>query len=54
MVAKIEINVKKDRKEIANIIEINVPLLIKNPKLISQELADCIIGYLVGAFDEKD
>ncbi len=45
---KIEINIKKDRKEIARIIKVNLPLMKKNNHMC-QEVADCIIAYLIGA-----
>lgn len=41
-----EINVKKDRKEIERIIRINLPLMNKNKKMC-QEIADCILVYLI-------
>ena len=44
-----KLNIKKDRKEIARIIRINLPLLNKNPKMMCQEIADCILAYLIGA-----
>lgn len=49
----IKINLKKDRKEIARIIRINLPLMNKN-KVMIQEIADCIIAYLIGALNEKN
>lgn len=48
-----KLNIKKDRKEIARIIRVNIPLLNMNSKMFSQEIADCIIAYLIGALDEK-
>ena len=42
-----EINVKKDRKEIARIIELNLPLMNKN-KMMIQEVADAILCYMIG------
>ena len=48
-----KLNIKKDRKEIARIIKINLPLLNKNPKIMCQEIADCILAYLIGALEEK-
>lgn len=42
-----KINIKKDRLEIARIIRINLPLMNKNEK-ICQEVADCILMYLIG------
>lgn len=42
------INIKKDRLEIARIIEINLPLMNKNQRMC-QEIADTIIAYLIGA-----
>ena len=39
-------NIKKDRKEIARIIEINLPLMNKNKKMC-QEVADAIFLYLI-------
>ena len=44
---KTEINVKKDRKEIARIIELNLPLMNKN-KMMIQEVADAILCYMIG------
>lgn len=44
-----KINIKKDRKEIARIIKINLPLINKNPEMMCQEIADCILVYLLGA-----
>lgn len=41
-----KLNIQKDRIEIAKIIERNLKLLKKNPK-ISQEIADCILLYLI-------
>ena len=41
-----KINIKKDRKEIARIIEINLSLMNKN-KLMCQEIADTILVYLM-------
>ena len=43
-----KLNIKKDRVRIAKIIEINLPLMNKN-KGMCQEIADCIIAYLIGA-----
>lgn len=40
------LNIKKDRKEIAKIIEINLPLMNKN-KMMCQEIADVILVYLI-------
>ena len=48
-----KLNIKKDRIEIARIIQINLPLMNKN-KQMCQEVADCIIAYLIGALDEKN
>jgi len=42
-----KINIKKDRKEVARIIRVNLPLMNKNKKLC-QDVADCIIAYLTG------
>lgn len=42
-----EIDVVKDRKEVAEIIRKNLPLMNKN-KLMVQNVADCIIAYLTG------
>ena len=39
-------NVKKDRKEIAKIIEVNLPLMNKN-KMMCQEVADAIMVYFI-------
>ena len=47
-----KINIKKDRKEIARIIEINLPLMNKN-KLMCQDIADVILSYLLGLIGEK-
>ena len=44
----IKLDIKKDRKEIARIIELNLPLMNKN-KLMCQEIADTILAYLIGA-----
>jgi len=41
-----KINVREDRKEIARIIEINLPLMNMN-KMMCQEIADCIIVYFL-------
>jgi len=41
-----EINVKKDRKEIEKIIRINLPLMNMNKKMC-QEIADCILVYFI-------
>jgi hypothetical protein len=46
-----KINIKKDRKEIAKIIRVNMPLMNANPRMCS-EVADCIIAYLIGALEE--
>jgi len=46
-----KINIKKDRKEIARIIKINLPLMNKN-EMMCQEIADCILAYLLGALDD--
>ena len=43
-----KINIKKDRKEIARIIEINLPLMNMN-KAMCQQIADCILCYMIGA-----
>ena len=43
----IKINIEKDRKEIARIIRINLPLMNKNEQMI-QEVADCILVTLMG------
>ena len=43
-----KIDIKKDRKEIARIIRINLPLMNKNERMC-QEIADTIIAYLIGA-----
>ena len=49
----VKINIKEDRKEIERIIRINLPLMNKN-ELMCQEIADCIIAYLIGALkDDK-
>ena len=42
-----KIEIKKDRKEIARIIKVNLPLMNKN-KRMCQEVADCILAYLMG------
>ena len=42
-----KLNIQKDRKEIARIIERNMKLLKKNPKGMSQEIADAILLYLI-------
>lgn len=47
-----KINIKKDRIEVAKIIERNISLINQN-KSICQDVADSIIAYLIGAFDEK-
>lgn len=49
----IKINIEKDRKEIARIIRINLPLMIKNEQMI-QEIADCILAELMGVLKSKD
>ena len=41
-----KLNIKKDRKEIARIIEVNLPLLNKN-KFMCQEVADAILMYMI-------
>jgi len=43
-----KIDIKKDRLEIARIIRINLPLMNIN-KFMCQEVADCILAYLIGA-----
>ena len=43
---KINIDTRKDRKQIAGIIRINLPLMNKN-KLMIQEVADAILVYLM-------
>jgi len=56
-----KLNIRKDRKEIARIISINLGLMVekKNKKgiiirePIVQDIADCIIAYLIGALKEK-
>ena len=45
-----KINIKKDRKEIAKIIENNLPLMNMNKKMC-ENVADCIIAYLMGALE---
>ena len=47
-----KINIGKDRIEIERIIRTNMPLMNKNVKMI-QEIADCILAYLIGALDER-
>jgi len=42
-----KINVRKDRKEIARIIRVNLPLMNKN-KQMCQEVADAILCYMMG------
>ena len=42
-----KINIKKDRKEIAEIIRKNLPLMNIN-KNMCQEVADAILCYLIG------
>jgi len=49
---KFEINIKKDRKEIARIIKVNLPLMNKSD-IIIQEVADCIIAHLIGVLNGK-
>jgi len=41
-----KINVKKDRKEIARIIKVNLPLMNQNEMMIDN-VADAIILYLI-------
>ncbi len=41
-----KLQIKKDRTEISKIIQVNIPLLIKNPRM-SQEVADAILLYLI-------
>jgi len=48
----IKINIKKDRKEIARIIKVNLPLMNMNEGMC-QDVADCIIVYLIGALKQK-
>ena len=48
-----EINVKKDRKEIERIIRINLPLMNKN-KGMCQEIADCILVYFIEKPKQKN
>jgi len=56
-----KLNVTKDRKEIKNIIMRNLDLMVekKNKKGIiirepmCQDIADCILMYLIGALDDK-
>ena len=48
-----KLNIKKDRLEIERIIRINLPLMNKNERMC-QEIADCIIAYLIGALEEKN
>ena len=43
-----KLNIRKDRLEIARIIKINLPLMNKN-EAMCQEIADCILAYLIGA-----
>lgn len=43
---KIKINIKEDRKEIAKIIEVNLPLMNKN-KRMCLEIADAILCHLM-------
>ena len=42
-----KLNIQKDRKEIAKIIERNMELLKDNPKGMGQEIADGILLYLI-------
>lgn len=44
---KYDIEIKKDRKEIARIIKVNLPLMNKN-KGMCQEVADAILCYMLG------
>lgn len=43
-----KLNIKKDRKEIARMIEVNLPLMRRN-KSMCQDVADAILVYLIGA-----
>ena len=45
-----EINITKDRKEVARIIEFNLALMNMNKKMC-ENVADCIIAYLMGALE---
>lgn len=48
-----KIEVKKDRKEIAEIIKRNINLLRANPNL-SQEIADCILLYFIEKEEQRE
>jgi hypothetical protein len=48
----IKINIEKDRKEIARIIKINLPLMIQNEQMI-QEIADVILASLMGVLKQR-
>ena len=45
----LKLNVKEMREEIRKIIQVNLPLMNKN-KLMCQEVADCILATITGAF----
>ena len=42
-----KLNIQKDRLEISRIIFRNMKLLKKNPGIMSQEIADAILLYLI-------
>ena len=49
----VKLNIKKDRLEIAKILRNNADIMAKNPKWC-QEVADCILVYLIDNFEIKE